>query len=186
MSNELDSQITESVFKDKILKFYNKKKYYLFALFFLLLCLPIFYQVFLSIDKKKHSSQFEKYSELILNSNFQDANIKDLLKSNNETVALLALGKLIETNKNSNDTNYFFNEIFNNKAISKRTKELLKIKKAIFIFDSATEEEMLSLLDLKNKKSFFKEINLEIMYDYYLSKKQKIKAKELKKLINEN
>ena len=68
MSNELDSQITESVFKDKILKFYNKKKYYLFALFFLLLCLPIFYQVFLSIDKKKHSSQFEKYSELILNS----------------------------------------------------------------------------------------------------------------------
>ena len=78
---------------------------------------------------------------------------------------MLALGKLIETNKNSNDTISFFNEIFNNKAISERAQELLKIKKSIFIFDSATEEEMLSLLNLKNKKSFFKKINLEIMYD---------------------
>jgi len=186
MSNELDSQITESVFKDEILKFYHKKKYYLLVLFFLVVFLPIIYQVFLSIDKKKHSSQTEKYSELILNSKFEEASIKNLLKSDNETVALLALGKLIETSKNSNDTISFFNEIFNNKAISERAQELLKIKKAIFIFDGATEEEMLSLLNLKNKKSFFKKINIEIMYDFYISKNEKIKANDLRKIINEN
>ena len=53
MSNEFDSQISESVFKDNILKFYRKKKYYLFALFLLVIFLPISYQIFLSLDKKK-------------------------------------------------------------------------------------------------------------------------------------
>ena len=186
MSNELDSQITESVFKDEIIKFYHKKKYYLFALFILLIFLPISYQVFLSVDKKKHSFQLEKYSELILSSKSQESDIIKLLKSDNETVALLALTKLSENNKNSNDTISFFNEIINNKAISERTKQLLKIKKSILIFDNATEEEMLLLLDLKNKKSFFKKINLELMYDFYLSKNQKLKAKELRRLINES
>jgi hypothetical protein len=186
MSNEIDSQITESVFKDEFLKFYHKKKYYLFALFFLLIFLPIFYQIFLSINKKNHSAQLEKYSELILSSKVQESDIKNLLKSNNETVALLSLNKLIETNKKSNDIILFFDEVINNGIISVRTKELLKIKKSIFIFDNATEEEMLFLLNLKNKKSFFKKINLEIMYDFYLSKNQKIKAEELKRIINEN
>lgn len=121
-----------------------------------------------------------------MNSKIQESNLKDLLKSDNETVALLALSKLIESNKNSKDIILFFNKIISSKAISERTRELLKIKKSIFIFDSAKEEEMLFLLDLKNKKSSFKKINLEIMYDFYISKNQHIKAKELERIMNEN
>jgi hypothetical protein len=186
MSNEFDSQITESVFKDRILKFYHKKKYYFFIFFFLIFFLPISYQIFLSVDKEKHASELKKYSEVNLNSKIQESNLKDLLKSDNETVALLALSKLIESNKNSKDIILFFNKIISSKAISERTRELLKIKKSIFIFDSAKEEEMLFLLDLKNKKSSFKKINLEIMYDFYISKNQHIKAKELERIMNEN
>ena len=186
MSNEFDSQISESVFKDNILKFYQKKKYYLFALFLLVIFLPISYQIFLSLDKKKNSSLLEKYSELVLSPEGQEINFKKLLKSDNEIVALLSLNNLIKDNKNLKDAISFIDDIINNKVISERTKQLLKIKKSILIFDNATEEEMLLLLDLKNKKSFFKKINLEIMYDFYMSKNEKIKAKELRRLIDES
>ena len=53
MSNEFDSQIAESVLKEKILKFYQKKKYFIFLLLFVLLFMPISYQIYLSLDKKK-------------------------------------------------------------------------------------------------------------------------------------
>ena len=99
---------------------------------------------------------------------------------------MLSLNNLIKDNKNLKDAISFIDDIINNKVISERTKQLLKIKKSILIFDNATEDEMLLLLDLKNKKSFFKKINLEIMYDFYMSKNEKIKAKELRRLIDES
>ena len=133
MSNEFDSQITESVAKDKILNFYHKKKYYLFIGLLLVVCLPISYQIFLSFDERKHALELEKYSEVILNSKNKESDIKKLLKSDSETVSLLALNKLVETNKNSKDTILFFDELINSKKIADKTRNLVKIKKAIFI-----------------------------------------------------
>jgi hypothetical protein len=54
------------------------------------------------------------------------------------------------------------------------------------IFDSAAENQMLELLDVSNKNSFFRKTGLQILYDFHLSKNQKIKAEEVKRLIDEN
>ena len=72
------------------------------------------------------------------------------------------------------------------KKLSKRNDELLKIKKSLLIFDAATENQMLDLLDTSNKDSSFRKTSLQILYDFHLSKNQKIKAEEVKRLINEN
>ena len=45
---------------------------------------------------------------------------------------------------------------------------------------------MLNLIDLKSKDSAFRKMSFEIMYDFYISKKQNLKANDLKRLIDEN
>ena len=53
MSNELDNQVSESVFNDKISNFYQKRKYYIIGLAILIVLVPISFQIFLTLDKKK-------------------------------------------------------------------------------------------------------------------------------------
>ena len=74
--------------------------------------------------------------------------------------------------------------IFKN-SLSEKNTELLKLQKALFIFDSAPESEMLNLLNIKNKKDYFYKLNLQIIYDFYVSKNDKKKAEEIKLLIDE-
>ena len=45
MSNELDNQVSESVFNDKISNFYQKRKYYIIGLAILTVLVPISFPV---------------------------------------------------------------------------------------------------------------------------------------------
>jgi len=189
MSNELDNQVTESIFNDKMLNFYQKKKYYIIGLAILIVLIPIIFQIFLTIDKKNNSLELEKYSEIILGTDKkrQEGKLEKLLQSSNETVSLLALNQLLEINKGLKQKSIsFIDKLLNTKKFSKKNIKFLKIKKSLLVFDTATEIEMLNLIDLKSKDSAFRKMSFEIMYDFYISKKQNLKAKDLKKLINEN
>ena len=55
MSNELDNQISESVFNDKILNFYHKRKYYIIFFVIIIIATPISYQAKLAFEKHKSS-----------------------------------------------------------------------------------------------------------------------------------
>jgi predicted negative regulator of RcsB-dependent stress response len=192
MSNELDSQISESVFNDKILNFYHKRKYYLIFFVIIIIATPILYQAKVAFEKHKSSSELESYSvvvnELIMN-NPKEAviQLQKLTTSNNDTIVLLALNQLLEINKSSKqELVKTLDTLIDEKKLSKRNDELLKIKKSLLIFDAATENQMLDLLDTSNKDSSFRKTSLQILYDFHLSKNQKIKAEEIKGLINEN
>jgi len=190
MSNEFDSQITESVFKDKFLTFLKKKKYYLFVLFFVLVCLPILYQIFLSLDEKKHKNELEIYSQVISIDNkvLKESRLKSLLKSDNEVVAILSLHRLFESINSTNQELRlsYIEELLSHNSISKNNKQLIKIKKSLLIFDDANEKEILQLLNSGIEKSYLKKISYLILYDFYIKNNQKIKADEFMGLINEN
>ena len=82
--------------------------------------------------------------------------LQKLTTSSNDTVVLLALNQLLEINKNSKqELIKILDALIEEKKLSKRNSELLKIKKSLLIFDSATENQMLELLDVSNKNSFF-------------------------------
>ena len=190
MSNEFDNQISESVFSDKIFNFYKKKKIAIFVLFLLLLVLTISYQAYLSLEKNKHANIVEQYSEVLLErdeitSKDKNTKLENLIYSKNETISLLALNELFKINNFSNKKKIILLDELLQKNTSERSKHLLKIKKSLIIFDNSSEEEMLELLELKNKKSSYRLISLRIMLDYYLSKKENIKANEIEILINE-
>ena len=189
MSNELDNQVSESVFNDKISNFYQKRKYYIIALAILIVLVPISFQIFLTLDKKKNSKELENYSEIILSKDkkIQEVELEKLLQSSNETVSLLALNQLLEINKDSKQKSIsFIDQLLNANKFSKKNIKFLKIKKSLLIFDTASEVEMLNLIDLKSKDSAFRKMSFEIMYDFYISKKQNLKANDLKRLIDEN
>jgi len=193
MSNELDNQINESIYNDKILNFLKKNKYYIIFFTILIILGPIFYQVKLTIDNNSSAKDLEKYAIItneVVKKNQNEAinQLIQLTNSKNDTVVMLSLNQLIELTKQpyTEVVNILDNLIKKNK-LSNNNTDLLKIKKSLLIFDNASEQEMLELLDIKsNKESHFKKIILQILIDYYLSKNQKNKAEELKVLINEN
>ena len=192
MSNELDNQISESVFNDKILNFYHKRKYYIIFFVIIIIATPILFQAKVAFEKHKSASELESYSVVVnelIKSNPKEAviQLKKLTTSNNDTIVLLALNKLLEINKSSKqELVKTLDTLIDEKKLSKRNDELLKIKKSLLIFDAATENQMLDLLDTSNKDSSFRKTSLQILYDFHLSKNQKIKAEEVKRLINEN
>jgi predicted negative regulator of RcsB-dependent stress response len=192
MSNELDNQISESVFNDKILNFYHKRKYYIIFFVILIIATPILYQAKVAFEKHKSASELESYSVVVnelIKSNPKEAviQLQKLTTSNNDTIVLLALNQLLEINKSSKqELVKTLDTLIDEKKLSKRNDELLKIKKSLLIFDAATENQMLDLLDTSNKDSSFRKTSLQILYDFHLSKNQKIKAEEVKRLINEN
>ena len=192
MSNELDNQISESVFNDKILNFYHKRKYYIIFFVIIIIATPILYQAKVAFEKHKSASELESYSVVVnelIKSNPKEAviQLQKLTTSNNDTIVLLALNQLLEINKSSKqELVKTLDTLIDEKKLSKRNDELLKIKKSLLIFDKATENQMLDLLDTSNKDSSFRKTSLQILYDFHLSKNQKIKAEEVKRLINEN
>ncbi|MDA0971896.1 MAG: hypothetical protein O3A26_02845 [Proteobacteria bacterium] len=193
MSNELDNQINESIYNDKILNFFKKNKYYIIFFTILIILGPIFYQVKLTIDNNSSAKDLEKYAIItneVVKKNQNEAinQLIQLTNSKNDTVVMLSLNQLIELTKQPyTEVVKILDNLIKKNKLSNNNTDLLKIKKSLLIFDNASEQEMLELLDIKsNKESHFKKIILQILSDYYLSKNQKNKAEELKVLINEN
>ena len=193
MSNELYNQINESIYNDKILNFLKKNKYYIIFFTILIILGPIFYQVKLTIDNNSSAKDLEKYAIItneVVKKNQNEAinQLIQLTNSKNDTVVMLSLNQLIELTKQPyTEVVKILDNLIKKNKLSNNNTDLLKIKKSLLIFDNASEQEMLELLDIKsNKESHFKKIILQILSDYYLSKNQKNKAEELKVLINEN
>lgn len=67
-----------------------------------------------------------------------------------------------------------------NANIDKNDKDLFKIKKALLAFENLDETQFLNLLNPSDfKESPWRVLALEILGDFYLSKGQKIKAKDI-------
>ena len=191
MSNEIDSQIKESIFRDKINSFFNKFKLYIIIFFILIVAVPIYLQIKIYFEKKNNEKLFEVYSVAI--SDLKTNNIelatkkfKELSFSKNQIIILLSLNHLLNTQTfPRSEFKDIINILLTNKYLSNLSSDLLKIKKSLLIFDEASEESMLKILDIK-KDSFFYNIKLKILYEFFLSKNQNKKATEIKLLINEN
>ena len=73
----------------------------------------------------------------------------------------------------------YFDLVISSNVYSEEDKNLLKLKKAIYISDINNEQEMLKLLNpIINSKSVWKSQTLKFLGDFYFSIKQYKKAKE--------
>lgn len=191
MSNEFEKQVDEKLFDDRIKFFLKKFKFYIFIFFFLVISVPVFYQINVYIKKNKNELAIINYSLALeeLNKNNTDIANKlfnNLLTTNNDIVILLSLNQLYQINKSSkNEFIKILDKVIANDILSRENTELLKLQKALLIFDSASEAEMLNLLNINQKNKKFHNISLQIIYDFYLSKNETNKAEKIKLSLNE-
>lgn len=193
MSSELENQIKDDLFRDKVIKFFSQYKKYLITLLILLITIPSFYHAFKAYERNKSEKILEDYSKAIMmlsNENLDEADkiFTKLLNEKNEAIMISSLNKIIEINlkkKNPKKNIIIIDDILNSKKLSALNTELLKIKKAILIFDKADEKTMLDLLNKNEKQSKFYSLSMQILVDFYISKNELSKANEIQKLVNE-
>ena len=193
MSSELENQIKDDLFRDKVIKFFSQYKKYLITLLILLITIPSFYHAFKAYERNKSEKILEDYSKAIMmlsNENLDEADkiFTKLLNEKNEAIMISSLNKIIEINlkkKNPKKNIILIDDILNSKKLSALNTDLLKIKKALLIFDKADEKTMLSLLNKNEKQSKFYSLSMQILVDFYISKNELSKANEIQKLVNE-
>ena len=193
MSTELENQIKDDLFRDKVIKFFSQYKKYLITLLILLITIPSFYHAFKAYERNKSEKLLEDYSKAIMmlsNENLDEADkiFTKLLNEKNEAILISSLNKIIEINlkkKNPKKNIILIDDILNSKKLSALNTELLKIKKALLIFDKADEKTMLDLLNKNDKQSKFYSLSMQILVDFYISKNELSKANEIQKLVNE-
>ena len=193
MSSELENQIKDDLFRDKVIKFFSQYKKYLVTLLILLITIPSFYHAFKAYERNKSKKILEDYSKAIMmlsNENLDEADkiFTKLLNEKNEAIMISSLNKIIEINlkkKNPKKNIIIIDDILNSKKLSALNTELLKIKKALLIFDKADEKTMLDLLNKNEKQSKFYSLSMQILVDFYISKNELSKANEIQKLVNE-
>ena len=192
MSSELENQIKDDLFRDKVIKFFSQYKKYLITLLILLITIPSFYHAFKAYERNKSEKILEDYSKAIMmlsNENLDEADkiFTKLLNEKNEAILISSLNKIIEINlkkKNPKKNIILIDDILNSKKLSALNTELLKIKKALLIFDKADEKTMLDLLNKNEKQSKFYSLSMQILVDFYISKNELLKANEIQKLVN--
>ena len=78
----------------------------------------------------------------------------------------------------------FFDRILKNKSIDKENLNLIRIKKAIYLINIDNEELIVSTLNpIINSSSAWKNMAIDIISQYFISKNQNLKADEYLQLL---
>tara|TARA_B100000579_G_scaffold119798_1_gene96411 strand:+ start:1237 stop:1821 length:585 start_codon:yes stop_codon:yes gene_type:complete len=78
-----------------------------------------------------------------------------------------------------------FDKVIAIKKIDKENINLIKIKKALYLSDHSSEQEMLKILNpIINSDSVWRSKSISILVDYFLSKGSLSKADQYRKLLN--
>ena len=172
--------------KSRFRKFYESNKVSIFSFILILLISFGSFSYYLTIKENKKIQLSENYIKAkIYLENGKEKEATDLLKSvvfsNDSTYSTLSFfiiinQKLITDNK---EILVLYNHLIENNNFDEEIKNLLIYKKALFKSKFVDEFELLSdLKPLLNNNSLWEPHALILIGDYFVSKKQKIKAKE--------
>ena len=106
-------------------------------------------------------------------------NLVEIIFSKDSTYSVLSLYLVIDSELEIDNKKIlkYFNEVLSIKDLKKEDKNLIKLKKAIFISNKSNEKELLDLLNpIINSESAWKAQAILFMGDFYFSKKEFIKA----------
>tara|TARA_A100000164_G_scaffold269668_1_gene241601 strand:+ start:3316 stop:3945 length:630 start_codon:yes stop_codon:yes gene_type:complete len=114
--------------------------------------------------------------------------LKSIILQKDKVYSPLSLFLIIDNNleKNKEIIIQYFDELLSINALEDEDINLLKLKKAIYISNSAKEQNMLDLLNpIINSNSVWKFQSLKFLGDYYFSLKQFKKAEQYYRILLE-
>ena len=178
--------------QNKIKNFLKKNLKNLIILSFFLIFIIISYLFYNDIQKKNVIKLSEQYTQATIQ--FKQKNIEaakqsleKIIDKSHKFYSPLALYFIINNNLETDSLKIidYFDKILKINSIDKENLNLIKIKKAIFLFSIGNEELVIKTLNpIINSNSFWRKIAIILISDYFLSKDQKLKANEYLQLLN--
>ena len=188
----MSDETLNNTFQNKIAKFTKKNLKNLFFLTIVLILTLFGYFFYKDLQKKNEIKLSEEYTKASVQ--FKEKNIditKELLENiinkKHKFYSPLALYFIIDNNLEPEATKVIklFDKILSINSIDDENLNLIKIKKAIFLFDLKEEELILQTLNpIINSNSVWRTLAIKLISDYFLSNDQKIKANEFIQLLN--
>ena len=188
----MSKEILNKTLQDKILRFIkNNVKNLTFLL--ILLTLTLFAYFFYNEAQKKNEIKLsEQYTLSTIQ--FKEKNIveskkllENIINKSHKFYSPLALYFIIDNNLETDSSKIinFFDKILSINSIDQENIDLIKIKKAIFLFSLGNEELIIKTVNpIINSESIWRNMAIKLVSDYFLSKDQKIKANEYIQLLN--
>ena len=186
MDQEITNNQNNLSFKEKIIRYYNKNKIFIFS-FFLFLLIGIISVSFYISNKEKRKLHFsDKYIEakIYLDNNKNEKAteiLRNIILDDENTYAALSFFLILEENliEDKEELMKLFNLMLEDKKFEEEIKNLIIFKKAIYESDFVSENELLETLKpLINSDTIWKPHALMLLGDYFGYKKENLKAKQ--------
>ena len=188
-SEQLEKNIFEKIFTKL------KKHPKIISIFFIFLIL-IFSIYFYFNDKTKKeniliSNDFNKAKILIVKKENNEAKVilENIIKKNNKFYSPMSLYLVIDTNleKDKEKILELFNVVLSNKSLEQYNRNVILLKKGLFLGDFNDEQNMLKTLNpIVNSDSVWRPQAIKILGDYFLNKGDKQKSNEYYNLLKAN
>ena len=183
LDNNLQNKITNFVKE-------NLKKIVILSIFLTLILFAYFF--YNDAQKKNEIKLSEQYTLSTIQ--FKEKKIdeskkllENIINKSHKFYSPLALYFIIDNNLETDSSKIinFFDKILSINSIDQENIDLIKIKKAIFLFSLGNEELIIKTLNpIINSESIWRNMAIKLVSDYFLSKDQKIKANEYIQLLN--
>ena len=178
--------------QNKISKILKKNlKIIIFFIIFLILTLfsYFFYKDLQNKNEIKISENFTKASIQLKENKKNDAQklLVSIIEEDHKFYSPLALYVIIDNNLEADPLKVInsFDRILKINSIDNENLNLIKIKKAIFLFDTEEEKSIIKILNpIINSDSVWRSMAINLISDYFLSKDQKTKANEYIQLLS--
>ena len=190
----MSKETLNSTSQNKIVSFIKKhsKKMIIFLIFLILILFSYFF--YADLKKKNELKLSEQYTQASIQ--FKDNKIdeakrllENIINKKHKFYSPLALYFIIDNNLEVEPQKIinFFDKILKINSIDKESLNLIKIKKAIYLFSFGEEEIIIKTLNpIINSNSVWRNMTIKLISDYFLSKNQKTKANEYIQLLNKN
>ena len=178
--------INENTRKEKIKVFFVKNAKKIIILISTLVLILFGYFLFKEFEKKNKVKLADRYNFAKIEFISGDKNnvkneLIDIVNEKDRTYSPLALYFLIDNNiiSENKEINELFDIVINEINLEKEIKNLVIYKKALFNSDSASENNLIQILNpIINSDSVWKSHALYLMAEYFYYKNHKQKSKE--------
>ena len=172
--------------KSALQKFYETNKILIFSTALILIIAIASVSFYLEAQEKKKKNLSDNYIEAkVYLKNGDNNRAKNILKTvifaDDATYSVLSLFLILNSDLilEKNELSNLFDHVLENNKFEKEVKNLIIFKKAIFQSNFVSELELLEALKpLINVETLWKPHALLLLGDYFVSKKEYLKAKE--------
>ena len=186
MTNNLIEAQYDITKKSKLKKFYESNKILIYLFIFILIILFGYFSYYLASKEKKEILLSENYVEAKIyleNENKVEALnlLKNAIFANDATYSTLSFFMILDQNliKDYDEVTSLFDHLLANNKFDREIRNLLVYKKALLSSNYVNESELLAeLKPLLNKETLWRPHALLLLGDYFVSKKEYVKAKE--------